>query len=132
MLEQLQLGYYCSSPTTHCKLLKSTDAAQQSKRTSDCLSLSLPPVITNTQTSRTFGNRQALHFAWSTALQPSTVAREKSVHSGDVSAQQHLWLDTMAGRCVCSFICKEGILCITQEQHTARSSTGSLLLLHLL
>lgn len=60
------------------------------------------------------------------------VARQKSIHSRDVSTQQHLWLNTMREKYMCSFICKEEILCSTLEQNRARSFTRSLLSLHLL
>lgn len=126
-------------PTTHlpairCRFVKSKDTAQQSKRkawcTFHCLPLSLP-VITKTQPSRTFENWHASYFAFSTALQLSMVAREKPIHGRDVSAQQHLWLDTIGERYMCSFICKEEILCSRGEQHRARSFTRPLPLLHL-
>lgn len=92
----------------------------------------LLPVITNPQPSRTFKNWHAWYFALSTALPPSMVARQKSIHSRDVSTQQHLWLNTMREKYMCSFICKEEILCSTLEQNRARSFTRSLLSLHLL
>lgn len=59
------------------------------------------------------------------------VAREKSIHSRDVSTQRHLGLNTMGERYMCSFICKEETLCSRQEQHRARSFTRPLPLLHL-
>lgn len=117
--------------TTHCIFVKPTDTEQQVSALFTVCPCLLP-VITNTQPSQTLKNWHAQDSALSTALQLSVVAREKSIHSRDVSTQQHLWLNTVGDRHMCSFICKEAILHSTQEQQRARIFTRPLPLQHLL